>query len=523
MISLGAFGDLQWRRATSIFSICESSPNAISELRMKRFYRLASIAFLAALFGQLALPTCPLRAQDSVPEKPPEKGEKGIVTFSLKEDHQNMLNQLGITKLRPGPSGNESAPNHANYDEALANPFPKLPELLVCNDGTLVKSKEEWIAKRRPEIVELFEKEVIGRIPADTPQVTWNVVEEKELTIGEIPVIEKTLEGVVDNSRCPEIEVKISLRVGYPKMVDKPVPTLMMFAFGFGPRRGGQAQQAPPPAFRRTGPAREEVLVKAGWGYAFLSPGSIQADNGAGLTRGIIGLTNLGQPRKPEDWGALRAWGWGASRALDYLETLPQINAKQVGIEGVSRFGKAALVTMAFDERFAAALVASSGEGGAKLHRRNFGEAVENLTGSGEYHWMAGNFLKYGAEEASFGSKNAGDIPVDAHQLIALCAPRLTFISYGIPEKGDAKWLDQQGSYMAAVAAQPAFRLYGAGTLGVSDDYNTEKMPAVNVSLLKGELAWRQHDEGHTSGPNIPHFLQWSSKKFAEASSTANP
>ena len=131
------------------------------------------------------------------------------------------------------------------------------------------------------------------------------------------------------------------------------------------------------------------------------------------------------------------------------------MDAKKVGIEGVSRYGKAALVTLAFEPRFAMALVGSSGEGGAKLHRRNFGEAVENLTGSGEYHWMAGNFLKYGAAESTFGSKNAGDLPVDAHQLIALCAPRPTFISYGIPEQGDANWLDQQGSYMATVAAGP--------------------------------------------------------------------
>jgi len=159
-------------------------------------------------------------------------------------------------------------------------------------------------------------------------------------------------------------------------------------------------------------------------------------------------------------------------------------------------------------------LVGSSGEGGAKLHRRNFGEAVENLTGSGEYHWMAGNFLKYGAAEGKFGSKTAGDIPVDSHQLISLCAPRLTFISYGIPERGDAKWLDQQGSYMAAVAAGPVFRLLGAKDLGTSDDYQKEKMPAVNVGLLDGELAWRQHDGGHTDAPNIEHFIQWAQKHF---------
>src|SRR5262249_23944086 len=157
---------------------------------------------------------------------------------------------------------------------------------------------------------------------------------------------------------------------------------------------------------------------------------------------------------------------------------------KKVGIEGVSRYGKAALIAMAFEPRFAMVLVGSSVEGGAKLHRRNFGEAVENLTATGEYHWMDGNFIKYGASEASFGSKNAGDIPVDAHELIALCAPRPVFISYGIPEKGDANWLDHQGSYMAGVAAAPVFRLLGAHAFGEDEDYHTAKMPGVNVSLL---------------------------------------
>ena len=448
-----------------------------------------------------------IRAQDNSPPS--------IVKFTTKEDHQNMLTQLGITRLRPGPNGNESAPNHANYDEALANPFPNLPELLVCRDGTIVKTKEEWIERRRPEIVELFEKEVIGRIPATTPKVTWNVLEEKEITIGEIPMTEATLEGVVDNTGCPEIDVKIQFKVGRPKSADKPVPVLMMFSMFGWPRPGTPTPPRPP--FRFPGPIPQEILAKAGWGYAFLIPNSVQPDNGEGLTRGIIGLTNHGQPRKPDDWGALRAWAWGASRALDYLETHPAFDSKRVGIEGVSRYGKAALVTMAFDQRFAAALVASSGEGGAKLHRRNFGEAVENLTGSGGYHWMAGNFLKYGAAEADFGSRNAGDIPVDAHQLIALCAPRPVFISYGIPEKGDAKWLDQQGSYMATVAAQPVYRLFGAGTLGVSDDYLNEKMPAVNVGLLDGILAWRQHDGGHTSGPNLPFFVEWTNKMLVES------
>jgi lysophospholipase L1-like esterase len=259
-------------------------------------------------------------------------------------------------------------------------------------------------------------------------------------------------------------------------------------------------------------PPSREQLIAGGWGYALLDTSSIQADNGAGLTKGIIGLTNRGHARKPDDWGALRAWAWGASRGLDYLQTDKSVDAKHVGIEGVSRYGKAALVTMAFDTRFAVVLVGSSGEGGAKPYRRNFGEEVENLTGSGEYHWMAGNFLKYGAAQSSFGSKNASNLPVDSNELIALCAPRLTFISYGIPEMGDAKWLDQHGSFMATVAAGAVFRLLGAKGLGVNENYHTAKMPPVNMGLLDGQLAWRQHDAGHTDAPNWKYFIPWVDK-----------
>jgi hypothetical protein len=347
-------------------------------------------------------------------------------------------------------------------------------------------------------------------------------------------VIGKQLLGHVDNSSDPDITVAIQMTLVVPADAKGPVPVMMMFggrtlpevAFPapvFPARPGAPGRGAPPAPPPATDPPATEQLIAAGWGFATVNPGSIQADNGAGLTKGIIGLVNHGQPRKPDDWGALRAWGWGASRALDYLETDKAVNAKQVGIEGVSRYGKAALVTMAFDRRFAVVLIGSSGEGGAKLHRRNWGEAVENLTGSGEYHWMAGNFLKYGASEATFGAKTPGDLPVDAHELLALCAPRLTFVSYGVPEKGDAKWLDHQGSFMAAVAAQPVFRLLGAKDLGVREDYHTAKMPGVNVALLDGQLAWRQHDGGHTDGPNWKYFIPWADKFLNHTAPAGRP
>ncbi|HEX5418410.1 MAG TPA: acetylxylan esterase, partial [Gammaproteobacteria bacterium] len=406
----------------------------------------------------------------------------------------------------------------------------------------------------------------------------WHVIETRHWRVGGRPVVGRQLIGRVNNSADPAISVDICMSLVTPEDARADVPVMIMFGSGTLPeaasqddiaaeggntqssgssagpgaevepaarRQARQAAQAVDPSSslaaalstcqrqasflarleRRAASAESDPpatvqLIADGWGYASLSPTSIQADHGAGLTRGIIGLVNKGQRRRPDDWGALRAWAWGASRALDYLETQPGIDAKRVGIEGVSRYGKAALVTMAFDTRFAVVLVGSSGKGGAALYRRDFGEQVENLTGSGEYHWMAGNFLKYGASEGSVGSMNASDLPVDSHELIALCAPRPVFISYGIPEKGDAKWVDQQGSFMAEVAAQPVFRLLGAKGLGIADDYLHAKRPSVDVGLLNGQLAWRQHDGGHTDAPNWKYFIPWADRMFGRAAHT---
>jgi len=433
---------------------------------------------------------------------------------------------LGIKALRPGPSGNEKDSNHANYDEALANPFPNLPDVLTLKNGKKVTTPEMWWDQRRPEILEDFDREVLGRVPKNVPKVTWTVTNTVNATVGSHSVVGKQLVGHVDNSAFPDINVDIQMTLVTPAEAKGPVPVMIMF--GGRPLPGtptppGRALPPGMPDMNLGDPPSTDQLIADGWGYTSLNPGSVQADNGAGLTKGIVGLVNHGQPRKPDDWGALRAWAWGASRGLDYLETDSAVDAKKVGIEGVSRYGKAALVTMAYDTRFAIVLVGSSGEGGAKLHRRNWGEAVENLTGSGEYHWMAGNFLKYGASDATFGSKNPGDLPVDAHELIALCAPRLTFISYGVPEKGDAKWLDHQGSYMAAIAAQPVFRLLGAKDLGQPDDYRRQKMPPVNVPLLDGQLAWRQHEGGHTDGPNFKYFIAWADRSWGRVPRAGYP
>jgi hypothetical protein len=240
-------------------------------------------------------------------------------------------------------------------------------------------------------------------------------------------------------------------------------------------------------------------VLARGWGYAILVPNSIQADNGAGLTEGIIGLVNQGRPRKPDDWGGLRAWAWGASRALDYLETDRSVDARQVGIEGMSRYGKAALVAMAYDHRFAVGFIGSSGEGGAKIHRRNWGELVENVAAPGEYHWMAGNFIKYA------GPLTWNDLPVDSHELVALCAPRPVFIGSGSPEAGDG-WADPKGMFLAAAGAGPVYRLLGKRDMG------TTEYPPPETALTAGEVAFRQHRGGHTSGPNWPAFLEFAAR-----------
>ncbi len=432
------------------------------------------------------------------------------VNWTAEQDHQNMMDKLGIKALRAGPSGNDNDPNHTNYDEAKANPYGDLPDALTFKSGQKVTSAEQWWNQRRPEIVEGFEHEVYGRIPSNVPRVTWSVKTMTDSKAGVFPVVEKQLVGHVDNSAYRSTSVDIKMTLLTPANAKGPVPVMILFSSA-----AMRKFIASHPEFKKmmgSDPPPSEQLIAGGWGYALLDTDSIQADSGEGLTKGIIGLTNKGEARKPDDWGALRAWGWGASRALDYLETDKSVDAKRVGIEGVSRYGKAALVTMAFDTRFAVVLVGSSGEGGAKPHRRNYGEQVENLTGSGEYHWMAGNFLKYGAARASFGSMNASNLPVDSNELIALCAPRLTFISYGVQAMGDAAWLDQQGSFMATVAAGAVFQLLGAKNIGVNEDYHTAKMPPVNTGLLDGQLAWRQHDAGHTDAPNWKYFIPWADK-----------
>jgi hypothetical protein len=431
----------------------------------------------------------------------PDSAARAAMAAATAADHRQMMELLKISSIRPGPSGNPQAPNAANSDESRV-PAYTLPDPLLLKSGARVTSARHWWEARRPEIVEDFDREVYGRVPANVPAVKWEVASTTLEMNGDHPVVVKKLVGHVDNSAYPQLEVNLDLTLTTPADAGGPVPVIMEFGFSFP---AGARPPAPPAGGRAApaGPTWQQQLLAKGWGYAILVPTSFQADNGAGLTSGIIGLTNRGKPRKPDDWGALRAWGWGASRALDYFETDPAVNAKAVGIEGLSRYGKAALVAMAYEPRFAIGFIGSSGAGGAKLLRRVFGEQVENLAASGEYHWFAGNFIKYA------GPLTPNDLPVDAHELIAMAAPRPVFISVGSPAV-EGNWVDGRGTFLAGVAAGPVYRLLGKKDLGVSE------MPPMETGLLDGEIAFRQHSGGHTTGPNWPAFITYASRYLEE-------
>ena len=429
---------------------------------------------------------------------PADSLRRDSISKATQKDYNQMLAQLGITSTRPGPSGNPNAPNAANVDEAKASPYTTLPDPLTLHNGRKVTDAKTWWNVRRPEIIEEFDREVYGRIPKNMPKVRWEVTSITNEMNGSYPVITRKLVGHVDNSAYPAINVDIQLTLTTPADANGPVPVIMEFGFVFPP-----GFSPPRDTSRNAPPSWQLQLLAKGWGYAVIVPTSYQADNGAGLTQGIIGLVNKGLPRKLDDWGTLKAWAWGASRALDYFETDKAVDAKRVVIEGLSRYGKAALVAMAYDPRFAIGFIGSSGAGGAKILRRVFGEQVENLASSGEYHWFAGNFIKYA------GPLTPNDLPVDAHQLIALCAPRPVFISSGSPTV-EGRWIDAKGMFLGAVHAGPVYRLLEKKDLG------TTEMPPQETGLTDGELAFRQHAGGHTVGPNWPGFLAFASRYFKQ-------
>ncbi len=445
----------------------------------------------------------------------PSAADRAAIAAANAAERSREMELLGIKELQP-PVGAYDTGNGglvANFDETKANPYPKLPNLLTFNEGKKVTTAAQW-KQRRAEIVTLFDENVYGKYPAHIPRMTWKVDSIENIPVQGTDAVVKHVTGRVDNSADPSITVEMHIDVVTPaKTKGRKVPVIIGGGsvkppFRFPPPATGQ------PVHLLSAPAdppnSAKLLLEHGWGFVGRSSTEVQADNGAGLDKGIIGLTNKGQPRKLDDWGVLRAWAWGDSRILDYLQTDADVDGRKVGVMGHSRGGKAALVAMADDPRFAIGYISSSGAGGAELYRRNYGETVANLAAVNEFHWFAGNFLRYAAV-----GHTRDEMPVDSHEFIALVAPRPVFIGGGAlitdPKyaPGDA-WQDAQGMFMAAAAASPAWDLLGAKGLGVTT------LPPVDTFLDTGDVAFRQHEFGHTPAPNWPYFIDFADKELAK-------
>lgn len=430
--------------------------------------------------------------------------------------------------------------NWTNYDYSKSGPS-SLPDPLELKNGRRVKDADTWWKKRRPEIVADFKTEIYGRIPADPPEVTFEVVETDARALDGRAKF-KRIVGHIDNSRYPAATPSIQVSLWTPANATGPVPVMVVIGGG-GPGAGTaglvgtlpaeimalgekayadtlervQREQAaaasspePTPAAapaanpapsRPPPTATRDMILAKGWGYATFNPGAVQADTGAGLNLGIIGLVNRGQPRQPDDWGSLAAISWGLSRAIDYFESDPDVDAKRLGVEGHSRWGKATLVALAYEPRWAIGYSSCSGECGAKLHRHNIGQQVDNVCGVSEYHWMAGNFLKYAG--------NWDKLPIDQHQLIALIAPRPVFVTGGTTDL----WSDPVGEFKACVAAGPVYRLLGKKDVGQTE------MPAPDEELIDGDIGYRMHEGGHVDYLDWPTFLKFADKYFSSPQS----
>ena len=353
----------------------------------------------------------------------------------------------------------------SNYDESKVPPYT-LPDPLVMMNGTRVGDAATWRKQRRPEIRRLYEAEIYGHIPASAPKVSWRV-EETDPSAREGSAIRKRVVGQFGTQ--PD-GPRMNLTLYTPSKSKQPVPVILLVNFG-GP--GKVPPQDPPVAAE---------IIGRGWGYATVVYQDIQPDRVNSFDQGVIGVTLRGGQQQPaaDEWGAIGAWAWGVSRIIDYFETDKSVNAKQVALFGHSRLGKTALWASALDERIAAVYASCSGEMGAALARRDWGETVDDMTQNFPY-WFAGNFQKWAGRW--------NEMPVDAHMLIALSAPRPVFITGGT---GD-QWADPVGMFQAAAAAGPVYRLLGKKDLG------TTELPPLDKALTSGELGWHYHTGGHAA------------------------
>jgi hypothetical protein len=387
-----------------------------------------------------------------------------VLSFAVVASSVAVLGQQPAPLPRNDANGNplrraERTGHVSNYDEAKVGSF-QLPDPLRFADGRAVKTAREWTEQRRPEIRRAYERDIYGRIPAVTPRVTWVVTEDhgpKKLVVGTVGSGERA--------------VRMNMTLYLPPTARGPVPVILMIQFG-----GGGMPVADPPE-----PAE---LFNRGWGYAKIGYNDIQPDRANAFDRGIIGLTS-GTAPGPDGWGTISAWSWGVSRAIDYLVLDKRVDARRIALFGHSRLGKTALWASALDPRIAAVFSSCSGEMGAALARRDYGETVDDMAQN--FPWQfAGNFQQWPGRWK--------DMPVDAHMLIALSAPRPVFITGGTADQ----WADPVGEFQAGVAAGPVYRLLGRKDLGVTE------LPPLDTPIVDGDIGWHYH-----TGPHAATAADW--------------
>ncbi|MEZ5402862.1 MAG: acetylxylan esterase [Bryobacteraceae bacterium] len=391
-----------------------------------------------------------------------------------------------------------------NYTEAKAGTYT-LPDALKLNDGKPVKDAKTWISKRRPEIKKMIEEYWFGRAPGRPKDMTFDVFDKGTPAFdGKATRRQVTIYFTKDRSG-PKMELLLYV----PAKASGPVPVFLNMSFAANnlavrdpgikvgqrwdreTRTQVAAEPLPPGAGKAGNPVRAprglrvEQFIDAGIGIATFSKDDLAPDFTGSEGMGVKALyLKPGQSKPaPDEWGAIASWAWGASRALDYLETDRAVDAKRVAIHGVSRLGKTAMWTGAADERFAMVIASCSGEGGAAIARRNYGETLAHMSAPTRYPYQfAGNYATY--------ATRVDEWPVEANLLVAMIAPRPLLLQTGDTDK----WSDPYGEFLAAVAAAPVYELLGKKALG------TTKFPAPGEPILH-DLGYVMHDGGHGTVP----------------------
>jgi len=400
----------------------------------------------------------------------------------------------------------QAQPNAANYDESKV-PEYVLPDPLVSPDGKKVTAAE-WKSARRAEVLKLFQTHVYGRSPARPREMSFEITSVEKNALGGKATRKEVSVFFTGQRTGPQM----SILIYQPNSAPNPVPAFLGLNFNGNhavhtdpgialstrwmrsSKEGGIANNRATEASRGSEASRwaVEKILAHGYALATIYYGDIEPDHAEGWKTGVRAVfrpegrlegerdgvkgKSVGGSQKPahggpespdsDEWGAIGAWAWGLSRALDYLETDKDIDAKRVAVMGHSRLGKTSLWAGAQDERFAIVISNDSGEGGAALARRRFGETTERINTSFP-HWFCRNFKKYNGRE--------DDLPVDQHMLIALMAPRPVYVA----SAQEDLWADPRGEFLSAKGAEPVYRLLGKEGLGV------DEMPGMNQPVGK--------------------------------------